>query len=183
MEKDEKTKEALRLEASHAKRLIYKRLEAMQGDSEWNLVQQIAQDIEAFYVASNQKRPNLDEMLKLIPIEVIKKYPEGIAEFDEVRELLSEGVPSRPTMHKWRNKKGWDDAVWARIRGSGLFTADKRSQVIGKLFDQASDGNTTAAKLWLTLSGDYQEKGDTKSDVVEQFREINSILHGNGGKK
>lgn len=182
MDIDEKQqKEQARLEASHAKRLVYKRLEAMQGDSEWNLVQQIAQDIEAYYVASNEKRPNLDKMLELIPIEIQKKYPAEVTEFSEIRELLLEGVPSRPTMHKWRNKKGWDDAVWAKIRGSGLFTADKRSHVIGKLYEQATDGNTTAAKLWLTLSGDYQEKGDTKNETVEAFREINNILH--GGKK
>lgn len=178
MDKDDPKLKDIRSEASVAKRLIYKRLEAMQGDSEWNLVQQIAQDIEAHATACNEKRPNLDDMLKLIPTEIKLKYPEGIEEFNELRDLLLEAVPSRPTMHKWRNKKGWDDAVWARIRGSGLFTADKRSQVINTLLNQAKDGNVTAAKIWLTLSGDYQEKGDTKNDVVEQFREINNILHG-----
>lgn len=179
MDKDDlKQREQARLDASHAKRLIYKRLEAMQGDSEWNLVQQIAHDIEAFYVASNEKRPSVDEMLRLIPIEMDKKYPKDVPEYEELRELLFEGVPSRSNMYKWRNQKGWEDAVWAKIRGVGLFTADKRSQVINKLLDQAKDGNVTAAKIWLTLSGDYSEKGDTTNTVVEQFREINNILHG-----
>ncbi len=38
----------------------------------------------------------------------------------------------------------------------------------------------TAAKLWLTLSGDYSEKIDIKQDeTVEKFREINRILLSN----
>lgn len=178
MDKDDPKLKEVRNELSMAKRLVYKRLEAYQGDSEWSIMEQIAQDIEAFYLAGNEKRPNLDDMLKFLPIEINKRYPDTVDEYTELRELLLDGIPSRPTMHKWRNKKGWDDAVWARIRGSGLFTADARAKVINKLQDQALEGNVTAAKIWLTLSGDYAEKGDTKNDVVEQFREINNILHG-----
>jgi hypothetical protein len=115
-----------------------------------------------------------------IPTEIKNRYPEGSSiENDEIREALLEAIPSKVTMQRWRAEKDWDEAVWTRLRGNGLFTADRRATLINKLFDQASTGNVPAAKIWLTLSGDYVEKGDqTKNDVVEQFREINQILHG-----
>lgn len=113
-----------------------------------------------------------------LPSEIRTKYPEGNPEFDEIREALLEAIPSRMTLHKWRSEKDWDEGVWGKVRGAGLFTADKRAVLINSLFDQAHGGNVPAAKIWLTLSGDYVEKADTKSDVVEQFREINNIIHG-----
>lgn len=177
--KDDQELKVLRAERSEAKRTALKRVEQLSGDSEWSLLQQIIHDMEAFYVAKQEKKPNLDKTLELLPAEIHTRYPEGSGpEHEDIREALLEAVPSRMTLHKWRNKKGWDEAVWARVRGSGLFTADKRATLINDLYDQARTGNVTAAKIWLTLSGDYQEKGDNKSDVVEQFREINNILHG-----
>lgn len=170
----------LRIEKSQVKKLALKRVEELSGDSRWNLLQQICQEIEAYYVAKNEKKPNLDSMLEThLPAEIKTKYPEGNVEFDEIREALLDAVPSRMTLHKWRNEKDWDEAVWGKVRGAGLFTADKRAVLINTLYDQANSGNVTAAKIWLTLSGDYSEKDPSaKNDVVEQFREINQILHG-----
>ena len=179
MDKDDPNLKQLRTERSEAKRLALKRVELLSGDSEWSLLEQIAHEIEAYFVAKNEKKPSLDDMTdKLLPAEIKTKYPDGNAEDNDIREALLEAVPSRMTLHKWRKKKGWDEAVWAKVRGVGLFTSDKRATLINTLYAQANEGNVTAAKIWLTLSGDYQEKGDTKSDVVEQFREINNILHG-----
>lgn len=180
MEKKEDAEHArLRLERSQVKKLALKRVEQLSGESRWNLLQQICHEIEAYYVAKNEKKPNLDTMLDThLPNEIKTKYPEGNPEFDEIREALLDAVPSRMTLHKWRNEKDWDEAVWGKVRGAGLFTADKRAVLINTLYDQANAGNVTAAKIWLTLSGDYQEKAENKSDVVEQFREINQILHG-----
>jgi hypothetical protein len=170
----------LRAERSEAKRLALKRIDQLSGDSEWSLIQQIAQEIEAYFVAKNERIPSLDDMGDLLLKEIRTKYPEGSGpEYDEVREALIDAIPSRMTIHKWRGKKGWDEGRWSKVRGTGLFTSDKRATLINDLYSQARDGNVTAAKIWLTLSGDYQEKGDTKSDVVEQFREINNILHAN----
>jgi hypothetical protein len=179
MEKEDPKQKQLRLERSEAKRLALKRVEAMSGESEWNILQQLAQDIEAYYVAKNEKKPSVDDMLNvLITKEINTKYPDTSPEETIIREALLDAIPSRMTIHKWRHKKGWDEAVWARVRGAGLFTADKRAVLINTLYEQANDGNVTAAKIWLTLSGDYQEKDSSiKNDIVDQFREINQILH------
>lgn len=159
--------------------MALKRVEQLSGDSEWNLLQQILHDIEAYHVVKNEKRPSLDKTLELVVDEIKARYSLGTTEQDEIRDVLLESVPSRITLQKWRSKKGWDDAVWTRARGgpSGLFSHDKRSTVIHSLFTQATTGNTTAAKIWLTLSGDYVEKGEMKNEIVDQFREINSVLH------
>lgn len=181
MEKTENDNiQAIRNEASNQKRLALKRVEQLSGDSEWNLVQQVIHDVEAFFVVKNEKRPTLDKTIELVNDEIKARYSEDSVETKEIREILLDAVPSRITLNKWRNKKGWDDAVWMRARGgpTGLFSHDKRSIVIDSLFVAARGGNTTAAKIWLTLSGDYSEKLDVKNEVVDQFREINSVLHG-----
>lgn len=178
------TVQPTKAELSHQKRLAIKRIEQLSNDSEWNLLQQIIQDIEAYFVVKNEKRPSLDKTIELVKDEIKTRYGLGTAEQDEIREILLDSVPSRITLQKWRTRKGWDDAVWTRARGgpAGLFSHDKRSTVIHSLFTAAAQGNTTAAKIWLTLSGDYVEKADTKNEVVEQFREINTILHGSKTK-
>lgn len=166
-------------ELSHQKRLALKRIEQLSGDSEWNILQQIIHDIEAYYVVKNEKRPSLDKTLELLKEEIKVRYDADTIEQNEIREELLKSVPSRITFQKWRTKKGWDDAVWTRARGgpSGLFSHDKRSTVIHSLYTSAATGNTTAAKIWLTLSGDYVEKGEMKNETVDQFREINTIIH------
>lgn len=179
MEKKDDESNKLRLEKSHTKKLALKRVEQLSGESRWNILQQICQEIEAFYISKNEKKPNLDTMLDThLPNEIKTKYPEDNLEFKELRDALLDAIPSRMTLHKWRAEKDWDEAVWGKIRGAGLFTADKRAVLINTLYDQANAGNVTAAKIWLTLSGDYQEKAENRNDVVEQFREINQILHG-----
>lgn len=171
-------------ELSNQKRLALKKVEQLSGDSEWNLLQQIIHDIEAFHVVKNEKRPSLDATIDLLKDEIKARYVIDTLEQNEIREVLLEAVPSRITLQKWRTRKGWDDAVWTKARGgpSGLFSHDKRSVVIHSLYDNAVKGNTTAAKIWLTLSGDYVEKAETKNEIVDQFREINNILHGSKNK-
>lgn len=167
-------------ELSGQKKLALKRVEQLSGESEWNLLQQIIHDIEAFHVVKNDKRPSLDATIDLLKDEIKARYSADHPEQGEIRDVLLEAVPSRITLQKWRTRKGWDDAVWTKARGgpSGLFSHDKRSVVIHSLYDNAVKGNTTAAKIWLTLSGDYVEKSEAKNEIVDQFREINSILHG-----
>lgn len=165
-------------ELSLAKRAAQKKVEQLAGDSEWSLLEQILQEIEATYFTNGQKSPGNQEFLDLLIKEVNVRYEED----EEIKKLLLEAVPSRVTIGKWRKKKGWEEALWAKVRVAGLFTSDKRASVINQLFTMANSGNVNAAKVWLTLSGDYQEKGDTKSEVLDQFREINNILLNNNKK-
>lgn len=166
---------AIKGDLGETKRLAIKRIEHLTGESEWNLLQQICQDIEADFIVSKKGKLSNQKLLDLMRDEVKHRYGEQA----DMISILEEAIPSMMTISVWRKKKGWEDAVWFRVRGEGLFTNDQRSAVIGKLFQQAAvDGNVQAAKIWLTLSGDYQEKDTTsKNDVVDIFKSINETIH------
>lgn len=163
-----------KVEASQLKLLARQRIKSLTGDSEWDLIQQIAQEIEAHYVIKKEKL-SLDKHLEYIKQEVRSRYSDQ----PDMLELIEEAIPSRVSISQWKKKKGWEDAVWMKIRGEGLFTTDRRAQVIHKLFEQAAQqGNVQAAKIWLTLSGDYVEKDNTqKSETLDLFRELNEAIH------
>jgi hypothetical protein len=166
-------------ELSLKKRLALKRVAEISGNSEWTLLQQILHDIEAYYVIKNDKKPAVEKSIELLKEEIKTRYSTDIEEEREIRDILLEAVPSKNTIIKWRESKNWPEAVWSKARSgpTGLFSPDKRSNVIYSLYNSAVSGNVPAAKIWLTLSGDYVEKAETKNEVVEQFREINEIIH------
>lgn len=164
---------------SQVKVLARQKVKALSGDSEWDLVQQIAQEIEAHHLISERK-VSLAKLLELIKEEVKARYSDQ----PDLLEIVEESIPSVMTLSNWKKKKGWEDAVWMKIRGEGLFTSDRRAKVINTLFEQASSkGNVNAAKVWLTLSGDYVEKGDNgKSEAIDMFRQMNEAIHSKPGK-
>lgn len=165
------------VERSVIQRAALKRIEHLAGDSEWNLLEQLLQDIESVFVIRKEKIPSVEKLIEFLKQEIEVRFEQD----SEVKGLLLDALPSQVTVSKWRKKKGWEEAVWLRVRHTGLFTSDKRQQVINQLYIQATEGNVNAAKVWLTLSGDYSEKADSKNEVLDQFREINNIIH--GGKK
>jgi uncharacterized protein YggE len=79
---------------------------------------------------------------------------------------------------------GWDEAVWSKLRSNAMFNHNNRYKVIDALLKKAiEDRDVSAAKIWLTLSGDYSDKMDINTDKrVETYREINSILLNNKKK-
>jgi hypothetical protein len=148
-------------------------------DSQWSLTQQMLQEIMASHTVVNPDRlPPMTQMVEELKKEVEIRY----ADEPELKTLLLESIPAVRSLREWVKKDGWDDAVWGKIRIDGLFTASKRSQVIESLRKRAIDTSDTAAKIWLTLSGDYSEKMDVNDKSVDMFRDINSILL-NGKKK
>jgi len=159
---------------SLAKRSAIKKLAQLQGESEWNLLQQIGQEIEAHHIIIKEKL-SLDKHLAAILEEAKSRYSEE----PDLLALVLDAIPSRITLRAWKKKKGWEECVWMKIRGEGLFTTDRRAQVVGKLFEQAAiDGNVQAAKIWLTLSGDYSEKDPSaKNEALDVFRELNEAIH------
>jgi len=163
-----------RADKAIVQRLALKKIENLTSDSEWNLLEQILQEIEAYYVVSRQKIPANEALHAQLTEEVKTRF----ADDEDVRTALLEAVPSRVTISKWRKKKGWEEAIWAKVRGTGLFTGDKRAAVINNLYSSALEGNVNAAKIWLTLSGDYTEKDTTaKNDAMDMFRQLNEAIH------
>ena len=153
-------------------------MEELTKNAEWNLIEQIMQEIEAYYLLRNEKQPSLLKMLDLTREEINERYGQTPDQL-EVKEILLAAIPSAPTLFHWRKRKNWDDAVWskAKVGSTGLFSHEKRANVIHALYDYAIKGSTPAAKIWLTLSGDYNEKVDAKNEILDQFKEINNILH------
>ncbi len=162
-----------RSQAGTLKVLAMKKAKELSGDSRWDLVEQIAQEIQAHYVLNKQKI-TAAQHIKHIEDEIKSRY----ADEAEVMQILLDAVPSTTTLGTWKKKKEWEEAVWMKLRGEGLFTPDSRAQVIGKLFDQAVQGNVPAAKVWLTLSGDYSEKDPAvKDSAMDMFRQLNEAIH------
>jgi len=145
-------------------------------DSPWTIPQEILQEIIASYTVANPDRlPALPTMVQDLKKEVEIRYEED----PETRDLILEAIPHINSIRQWVKKEGWEEAVWKKVRGDKLFTADKRAQVIESLRLRAIDKSDVAAKIWLTLSGDYSEKMEVNDKTIDTFREINSILHKN----
>jgi len=162
-------------EKSNLKLIASRKVKELSEDSEWSILQQLVQEIEADFIVKDQKQYSVELLKKLLEEEVERRYKE---EPDKL-EILLDGIPSRYSISLWRKKKGWGEAIWTKIRGTGLFTSEKRAKVIESLYDKAVQRkDTNAAKLWLTLSGDYSEKLDIRTDIIaDKYKEINEILH------
>ena len=148
--------------------------ELSNPDSDWTITQEILQDIMAGYIVANPKgKPAVTVMVEDLKKEIESRYTDE----PEKKKILLEGIPSVQSIRVWVKKDGWDEAVWQKVRGDKLFSADKRSQVIEALRERAMDKSDVAAKIWLTLSGDYSEKMEVDNKTVDVYREINNIIH------
>jgi hypothetical protein len=148
-------------------------------NSNWTLAQEILQEIMAGHTVINPDRlPPLTQMVEELKKEIEIRY----ADDAETKDILLKSIPAMRSVREWVKKDGWDVAVWGYIRADGLFTANKRAEVIESLRKRALDKSDVAAKIWLTLSGDYSEKMEVDNKSVDVYREINSILHGNKKK-
>ena len=144
------------------------------GDSKWNLVQDILQDIMAGYIVANPNaQPPVTEMREHLLKEINLRHKDE----EDLKNLLIESVPEVRSIRKWVKKEGWEEAVWDKIRGDQLFSPANRAQVLEAVRTRAIDKSDQAAKLWLTISGDYSDKLDVTDKTVETYREINNILH------
>jgi hypothetical protein len=175
---DEKTKKDLQKVEQGKKATI--KLEAVRAakeisnpDSTWTLPQEILQEVMAGYIVSNpDKRPAVSRMTEDLKKEIEIRYKED----EEIKKILLESVPSARSIAKWIEKDGWEEAVWERIRGDKLFSAASRAEVIQAVKKRAVEKSDNAAKLYLTLSGDYQEKIEVNDKTVETYREIQKTL-------
>lgn len=145
----------------------------LSPDSDWHLVQILAQEIESLYIVSNEKKPTAVAMRDLLTKVIEERYGEE----PEKKEVLLKAIPSARAITSWRNRSDWEEAVWQQIRDTGLFSREKRAKIIDSLFTKASNGDTKAAQLWLTMSGDYSDRMNINTDeTVEKYREINNVL-------
>lgn len=151
-------------------------VKAMSTEGDWNKVQELLQEVMATYVIKDpdKKLPAVRVLKEDLEAEIKARYKDE----KEILAALLEAVPSIVTIGKWIKKPKWNEAVWSTVRDDGLFTKEKRAKMIDALFKRGVDKSDNAAKIYLTLSGDYSDKLDIGGDkTVEKFREINAILH------
>ena len=146
-----------------------KALKEISNEGPWTLTQEILQEIMAsFVVTSPDKMPPITELVQHLKKEIEVRY----AGEPEVKKILLESVPAPASVRVWVKKDGWEEAVWETIRGEQLFSAVKRAEVIESLRKRATTKSDQAAKIWLTLSGDYSEKMEVNDKTLDTYREI-----------
>jgi hypothetical protein len=161
-------KAAIKLEAIRAVKQL------QNGDSKWTLTQELLQEIQAAHIVVNpDSMPSAAQLTEELKKEIENRYKDE----EETKELLLSSVPSAKSVRQWLKKDGWDDAIWSKIRSDQLFSPAKRSEVIRALHVRAVTKSDVAAKIYLTLSGDYVEKSEVNDSTVDTFREIQKILH------
>ena len=167
--------EAAQREKAYYMQVLSRKVKNLNPDGMWSIPQELLQEVQASYIVANPsgKLPTY-KVQRLELQNLIKDKYKG--EF-ETRDLLLESIPSDISLRSWAKKKGWEEAIWAKIRTEGLFTKEKRVEMLESLYNQGKNGNVTAAKIWLTISGDYSDKMDIQSDrSAEVYREINKAL-------
>lgn len=165
--KDEKDVKPTKLEAVRAAR------ELTNEGSNWNILQEIMQEIQASYIVVDAKTmPDTPRLAEQLKEEVEKRYEDE----PDKQKILLDGIPTARSIRQWFKKDGWEEAVWSKIRTENLFSAEKRTEVIESLRLRAIKRSDVAAKLWLTMSGDYSEKMEVNDKTLDAFRDINSVL-------
>jgi hypothetical protein len=144
--------------------------------ADWTILQDITQDIIANFTVGD---PNTKPVMAEVRLELFEEVKERYKSEPDLMQVLLAGIPSPDAVIAWTKKDGWEEVVWKKIHATGLFSKERRAAMINALFHRGMEKDTTAAKIWLTLSGDYVEKSqiDSKDSTVEKFREINQILH------
>jgi hypothetical protein len=136
------------------------------------------QEVIATHTVANPGKPlpKFPELLQNLRTAIEEKY----ADDEELKQLVLDSIPTnqRP-IRDWFKKEGWDEAVWSKIRDSGLFTKERRSAMIHALYMRGLERDTVAAKIYLQMSGDFVEKSEVtnKDSTMDKFREINTVLH------
>lgn len=170
-EQVEKAERALKMQ--EARRAVK---QLSDSDAEWDLTQEILQEILATHTIANPDvQPKTPQLITELKQEIERRY-EGD---QETIDILLNGVPSARSIREWIKKDNWQEAVWKKISGTGLFTHENRTNMIKSLYDRGMTKSDQAAKMWLTMSGDYSDKLDVndKDSTLERFREINRVLH------
>lgn len=165
-----------KISAASAKQVeAYWTVKKLSGDNAtWTLTQQHLQEVMAGHTVINpNSMPPLTQLVKELEKDIEIRY----ADDPDMKQLLLDSIPAMRSVREWVKKDGWDIAIWGYVRAEGLFTPAKRAEMIEALRTRGIDKSDVAAKIWLTLSGDYSEKVEVDNKSVDAYREINNVLH------
>ena len=163
--------------ASVEKLSLVKKVKELSGEK-WTLTQEAMQEVIATHTIANPGKPlpKFPELMQNLRTAIEEKYSED----PELKQLILDSIPNHQRPIKdWFKKEGWEEAVWNKIRDSGLFSKERRSAMIHALYMRGLEKDTVAAKIYLQMSGDFVEKSEVtnKDSTMDKFREINTVLH------
>lgn len=167
--------QAVNAEKSAIKLSHVSALRRMKGDSKWTMLEELLQEIQSNHAISTPgNMPSWKSLHAEIESEINKRYSDE----PELQELLLNSLPGPVSIQKWTKREGWNEAVWGKIKVDGLFSSNRRAAMINALYERGLQKDTAAAKMFLTMSGDYSERPpEEKNAALNQYREINNILH------
>jgi hypothetical protein len=165
---------ALMQDKSIEKKNNIRKLEQLTPGSQWTIVQDLVQEIQADYISRTIPIPPAKAILE----ELVEKVERNYEEEPEKKEIILKGMPSKTSILYWYKLEGWNKAVWDKVKNDTLFSKARRSAMIDALYKRGLEKDTVAAKLYLTMSGDYSDRPpDEKNSTIEAFKDINKILH------
>jgi hypothetical protein len=171
-EQSEKTKE----KSSREKAKLV--IQSLSAQGKWHLLQEYLMDIQAdgkLKQSQGQKFPTYAEQQILLHKRIASEFEED----PDTRDLLLGYVSTPKTLSRWSQLPGWNDAIIDKMKRTGLFTAEDRAAAIKAMLDKAKLGDVQAAKIYLTMSGDYTDKVDVSDQKFEKYKEYANTLIGN----
>lgn len=166
-----------REEANRSREKAKAILVANSNPGKWHILQEYLIEIQAdgkLKEGLGQKYPTFDDQLLLLNKKVEVEFKDD----PQTCETLKNYVTHRTTISKWSKLPGWAEAIIDKMKTYGLFTPEKRAEVIESLRLKAVDqGDVQAAKTWLTMSGDYSDKVDVNDTKFEKYKEYVNALN------
>lgn len=146
------------------------------NNSKFLLTQELLQQIQATHLVMNpEKKVPVTQLITELKDLIKDMYSDE----PDTMTVLIDSIPSEQTVRSWLKQPGWNESMWSFVKTDQLFSSGKRASVINSLYKRSIEGDDVAAKIWLTLSGDYSDKLDVsgKDKALDAFREINEVLH------
>lgn len=145
-------------------------LASMSPNPQWNLLQEYLIEIYAenkIREADGQRFPYERELIELLKRKIEREHD------GTIKDSLLRCVPSRQTINRWTKLSDWNKSVTDRMKAYGFFTQEKLAAVVNSLYNKAvKEGDTTASKIWLTMAGHYDEKGQESNDKFDKYKQI-----------
>jgi len=152
-----------------------KKIKSLSDGSKWNLVQRHLMEVQADCIlrqAKDEKVMEFSEQYDLLKLKLELEY----ADQPEMKEAVFSYLPTPRGCSNWLKLNGWQDEVMAVLRKGHLFSSGNRVEVITSLCAKAKAGDVQAAKVWLTMSGDYSDKIEMGDAKFEKYKEYANIL-------
>lgn len=154
-------------------------LRELSGDKKWTALQSMMIDIYAdgkLKMAEGQRFPTGRELQELLKRKIETEYSDNI----KFRTGLLNCVPTVRTLHRWAKLEGWNEDVMKKLKAEHLYSPEDRASIIIALKKEAQKGDVMAAKMVLTMTGDYDEKGQVSD---EKFNTWQKYVNAMGRKK